>query len=83
MGGFSDAVYYRGYEKGWQEGLKEAMEEATLLVSVNSIKALMENNMSFTDACNLLNITDPLRDQCLQLISTEICEITDNQFNMT
>ena len=67
MCNLSEGVYYRGIEKG----RKEAMEEATLLVSVNHIKALMENNMSFTDACNLLNITDPLRDQCLRLMNIQ------------
>jgi hypothetical protein len=76
MCNLSEGVYNRGVEKGRQEGREEGREEGrlegveqtTLNICIAHIKRLMENNMSFIEACNLLKIDDPLRDQCQRLL---------------
>ena len=72
MCNFSQGFYERGFKEGFREGFKEGFREGFKKgfregyrqSQIKSLKAVMEKlKLSFTDACDLLDIPEAEREE--------------------
>ena len=74
---FSQGFYERGFKEGFREGFKEGFSEGFKKgfregyrqSQIKSLKAVMEKlKLSFTDACDLLDIPEAERENIRELV---------------
>ena len=77
MCNFSQGFYERGFKEGFREGFKEGFREGFKegfregyrQSQIKSLKAVMEKlKLSFTDACDLLDIPEAERENIRELV---------------
>ena len=77
MCNFSQGFYERGFKEGFREGFKEGFREGLKKgfregyrqSQIKSLKAVMEKlKLSFTDACDLLDIPEAERENIRELV---------------
>ena len=77
MCNFSQGFYERGFKEGFREGFKEGFRagfkkgfrEGYRQSQIKSLKAVMEKlKLSFTDACDLLDIPEAERENIRELV---------------
>ena len=77
MCNFSQGFYERGFKEGFREGFKEGFREGFKKgfregyrqSQIKSLKAVMEKlKLSFTDACDLLDIREAERENIRELV---------------
>lgn len=66
--GFEEG-FKEGFKKGFREGFEEGFREGYRQSQIKSLKAVMEKlKLSFTDACDLLDIPEAERENIRELV---------------